>query len=211
MISRPLLFLGAISLYAATTALAAEGGLRKALQQGAQQELICQLSTLHTTYMSDENERSHGEETVCTLVEDGVPTPFEYPIVLPHDFMEQHENDIESGRLLVSIRGAALIAGEYVLEDDDAEITILDGNFSPKVSGRQLLAAKDPRDAFGERRLIAFRVNGVAGERQVRIFKLPFFFLCVRHSTTRQSFADNNSFSFILGGKFGLGASSRTI
>jgi hypothetical protein len=172
MIARSLLFLGAILLVSLTAASSNKGGghgLRKALQ-AERQELICQLSTLHTTYMigDDDNQITHGEETTCTLVQDGAnPTPFSYPIVLPNDFLEQHENNINHGRLLVSIRGASLVAGEYVLEDNDLEITVLDDNFAPSTTGRTLLETKDPRDASGERRLIAFRVNGAPGETQV--------------------------------------------
>jgi hypothetical protein len=168
MISRPFLFLGAISLYSATTVSTAGGGLRKEALKVAQQELMCQLATLHTTYMSDDNKLIHEEQSTCTLVENGVPTPSSYPIILPNDFFEQHENKIEFGQLLVSIRGASLVAGEYVLEDY-SEITVFDGDFSPPTTGRKLLDQKDPRDAAGERRLIAFRVNGVASEKQVRI------------------------------------------
>jgi hypothetical protein len=179
MISRSPLFLAAILFSSSTAVSSATGGgaLRKALQV-AQQELTCQLATLHTTYKSDEeNQVSHGEQTTCTLVQDGVvPTPFAYPIVLPSDFLEQHENNIERGRLLVSIRGASLVAGEYVLEDDNSEIIVLDDNFSQSTSGRTLLETKDPRDAFGERRLIAFRVNGAEGEKQVRSIELLSLF-----------------------------------
>jgi hypothetical protein len=176
MMSRSLLFLGAISLYGATSVSGA--GLRKALQQ--EEELTCLLSTLHTTYMGNDEQKSHGEETICALVQDGVPTPIAYPIVLPSEFLEQHESNIERGRLLVSIRGASLVAGEYVLEDDQvSEITVIDENFSPKSSpGRKLLEAKDPTDAFGQRRLIVFRVNGVAGEPKVRMQHVLSIFHC---------------------------------
>jgi hypothetical protein len=172
-------FLGAISLFsaarpvsAASSAAEGRGGLRKALHQVAepQQELMCQLGILHTSYMNDDNQITGEEETTCTLVEDGVPTPFVYPIVLPNEFLEQHETSIKQGHVLVSIRGASLIAGEYAL-DNSSEITVIDANFSPRTAaGRRLLETKDKRDATGNRHLIAFRVNGFPGERQVRLY-----------------------------------------
>jgi hypothetical protein len=172
MISRSFLFLGAISLYSvnASVSAAGGGGLRRALKEEKEHGLICQLGTLHTSYMGDDNQITQEEETTCTLVEDGVPTPFAYPIALPNEFFEQHgsKQQIDQGRLLVSFRGASLVAGEYVL-NDDSEITVLDHDFSPSTAGRKLIESKDPRDATGQRRLIAFRVNGVAGERQVRL------------------------------------------
>ena len=175
MISRSMQLLGAISLYCAATSVsgAGEGGLRRVAQQ-KQEDLMCLLATLHTTYMgNDDNEVIHGEETTCTLVQDGIPTPLAYPIVLPNDFVAKHESNIERGRLLVSVSGASLIAGEYVLEDEDdassERIAVIDDDFSPKITGRNLIETKDPKDAFGERKLIVFRVNGVAGEKKVRI------------------------------------------
>ena len=129
----------------------------------------CQLGTVHTTYETNVDEFIQEEETTCTLVEDGVPSLCTHPVVLPSKFAEKYYREIQDGMLVVSIRGATLTAGEFVVEDV-SQLTIIDDNFSPINTGRGLLEAKDPRDAFGERRLIAFRVNGVAGERQVRLF-----------------------------------------
>jgi hypothetical protein len=168
-------FLGAISVLSAARPVSAassgRGGLRKALQVvEPEQELMCLLGTLHSTYMSDDNEFTREEEMTCTVVADGVPTPFVHPIVLPSEFVEQHETNIKQGHFLISIRGASLVAGEYAL-DDNSEITVIDGNFSPRsAAGRKLLETKDRRDATGNRHLIAFRVNGFPGERAVRIY-----------------------------------------
>jgi hypothetical protein len=140
----------------------------RVFQEDPTSNITCQLSTLHTTYETNDNEIVNEEETTCTLVEGGFPSLFTYPIDLPSKFAEKHERNIESSRLLVAILGATLIAGEFVLADD-AQLTVLDDNFSPSTTGRGLLEIKDARDAFGERRLIAFRVNGANGERQVRV------------------------------------------
>jgi hypothetical protein len=146
--------------------------LRKAnpvLKEDSSSSITCHLSTVHTTYETNDNGIVNEEETTCTLLEGGVPSLFSYPIVLPSKFAEKHETNIENSRLLVSIRGATLIAGEFVLEDG-AQLTVLNDNFSPITTSRGLLEAKDPKDAFGERRLIAFRVNGLgAGEPKVRL------------------------------------------
>jgi hypothetical protein len=134
-------------------------------------DLTCHIVMEYTSYETASNEIESCEETTCTPVVDGIPTFSSYYLTIPKEIVDQYKSSIEDGKLLLSICGASLVADEVVL-DDDTQFTVLDANFSPagideRSGRRQLLESKDAKDAFGQRHLIAFRINGKDGEQKV--------------------------------------------
>jgi hypothetical protein len=159
--------LAAVALFAVYADTAPPSGAGAVIRGGGRHcedgLLTCQIVTESTRYETGDEI----DQTTCIRVVDGIPTSASYYVTIPKEVAETYKISIEDGTLLLSICGARLVADAVVLEDD-AQFTILDTDFFPdgkeREGRRQLLENKQATDAFGERHLIAFRINGVPSD-----------------------------------------------
>ena len=102
---------------------------QRSLDDDADDSVFCRITMFDTMYVSEDGEPESSEQVTCIPIVDEVESDFDFPIDFPLDFLEMHKEDIEQGKLLVSISDAQLVGDGLEIGSNPQFTVVTDRRF----------------------------------------------------------------------------------